>query len=99
MTLSFDTENAINTLIAALREAAPDTVALVCQVAANALRDSSDTPEDLNLSHAAQVAATVAMRANPLPNWQWAATCLGTPGARAQEYAERDRCPEWIAAR
>ena len=90
---------AIAALTEALRQAAPDTVALVCQVCANALHESATGDAvGLSLSHSAQVAATAAMREHPLPDSRWATTCLGTPGKLAQEYAERALCPEWQTA-
>jgi len=84
---------AVKSLAEALVAADSASAALVCQVAANALRDCARPGAQAEASWEAQVAATAAMRASPVRP-DWAARVLGEQGARAVEWITPFPCFE-----
>jgi len=85
---------AVKALVEALLVADPGCAALICQVAANALRDCAKPGAQAEACWEAQAAATATMRAFPLVRSAWAACILGEQGMRAVEWADAMRAQE-----
>jgi len=87
---------AVKALVQSLLVADPGCAALICQVAANALRDCAKSGAQAEACREAQAAATAAMRAFPLVRPAWATCILGEQGTRAVEWADAVSAQESI---